>query len=597
MPFLRRKIGIAAVLTFVFGGLVTLSTGTLLYLALTSAFEGTRAALGSRLETLIFDAAQKSQAFFEPMEKNGRWLAGEIAAGRITPKNQKQFESVLAGITAISPQISGISYQYPDGGGYFYTPETQTLRKVQWPGNWQVRLNRKRADGTVWPPQHGVWVLRPSVIDGQAVGTFLAPARAPNGDIGVVAVRLDLSPLAKSLGQNADFRGYELTRFLLFNDSIVLGHPLLLTMENARWPSIKDVDDTYLKQLSTGTRYPLAIVADIPGVESFALETTSGQRIFATMTDTSRDTGGRSTIGVHFDPQAGAAEYNRLINIAAVGALLLLGSFILALLLGRRAAVPMQRLATAAQLVQDNKLEKVEQLPVGSVKEIAAASSAFNEMVAGLRERKKIRDLFGKYVPQDVASMLLSDDEAARPRNALATVFFLDIAGFSALSEKLEPAEVVTTLNAFFSDAVSLIETEGGMVTQFQGDAILAVFNAPVPRDDHAASAVRAAVSIIRTISNKVYEGHRLDCRIGINTGPLVAGAIGAKDRLSYTIYGDAVNVAARLEQMNKEFGTRILLAAATVEQVKEFDFKEIGTLPIRGRDAPVDVFTLTDPE
>ena len=163
------------------------------------------------------------------------------------------------------------------------------------------------------------------------------------------------------------------------------------------------------------------------------------------------------------------------------------------------------------------------------------------------------------------------------------------------MSEKLEPAAVVATINAFFSDAVRLIEAEGGMVTQFQGDAILAVFNAPVPRDDHAASASRAASSIVHAIAQRRYEGQQLSCRIGINTGPVVAGAIGAEDRLSYTVYGDAVNVAARLEPLNKEFGTKILLAAATVALIDDASFRKIGTVPIRGRDGHVDVFTPAD--
>jgi class 3 adenylate cyclase len=148
-------------------------------------------------------------------------------------------------------------------------------------------------------------------------------------------------------------------------------------------------------------------------------------------------------------------------------------------------------------------------------------------------------------------------------------------------------------MNAFFSDAVDIIEAEEGMVTQFQGDAILAVFNVPIPKEDHAAAAVRSAQKIFDKISKTEYEKQALNCRIGINTGPLVSGAIGAEDRLSYTVYGDAVNVAARLEQMNKEYGTSILLAEATVELVEGIEFERIGSVPIRGRETEVEVFTL----
>lgn len=591
----KRQVGIATVLTAVFGGLVAISTGGLLVLSLSSAFETTRSALASRLEALIVEASQQSHAFFKPMEANARWLAKEIAAGRIKPEERDKLSAMLAGATATVPQIAAVSYQYPDGSGLFYDAKAARLHQVNWPANWQVRLNRRREGRAPWPPPDGMWVLRPSVLDGRPSGTFIVPARTADGDIGVVAVRVDLSPLSRSLAANAEFRGYELVRFLLFNKRVVIGHPLLQTMGDVTWPTVDDVNDPYLKQLGKGKRYSLAIVSPIPSVETFALETDSGQRIFALKTEDRRRSGGELTIGVHFDPQAGAAELNRLISIAAIGAFLFIGSVLLAGFLGRRAAVPMGRLASAAHLVEDNRLDDVQALPVGPVRELAAAASAFNGMVTGLKERKKIRDLFGKYVPQDVASMLLSDEKTAQPRNAIATVFFLDIAGFSAMSEKHEPAEVVATINAFFSDAVQLIEAEGGMVTQFQGDAILAVFNVPVARGDHAAAATRAACAIVRKIAERRYQGHKLSCRIGINTGPLVAGAIGAQDRLSYTIYGDAVNVAARLEQLNKEYGTQVLLAAATAKQVEGLSFKEIGTVPIRGRDAPVVVFTPAD--
>ncbi len=595
MQIWKGSIGIATVLTLIFGGLVAVSTGALLLLSLNNAFEATRSSLGSRLETLIHDAAQQSHAFFEPMEVHARWLSQEIADGGIDPENQTRLESVLTGVVSTLPQIAAVSFQYPDGTGFFYDAQTRAMQRVVWPENWRIRLNRGEVNPQTSPRSEGIWVLRPSVMDGTPASTFIIPARTPTGDVGAVAVRVDPSPLSKSLATNATFRGYELVRFLLFNNRIVLGHPQLQNLDGVSRPSIEDLDDPYLKQLDKGERFELAIVGEIPGVETFVLQADEGERVFALMSDTSREAGGELAVGVHFDPQAGAAEFNRLISVAAIGGALLISSIMVAFFLGRRAAAPMKRLADAAQLVQNNELDRVKPLPVGSVKELAAAATAFNSMVDGLKERIKIRDLFGKYVPQDVATLLLSDDTTAEPRNTEATVLFLDIVGFSSISENLSPAAVVETMNAFFSDAVKLIEIEQGMVIQFQGDAILAVFNVPIEREDHASSAIRAALSIIETIKQQDYAGHKLECRIGINTGPLVAGAIGAHDRLSYTVYGDAVNVAARLEQMNKEFGTRILLSGSTAELVEDIPFKMIGKLPIRGRETAVDVFTLAD--
>ncbi|MGI9353345.1 MAG: adenylate/guanylate cyclase domain-containing protein [Rhizobiaceae bacterium] len=593
MPLWKRKFGITTVLTATFGGLVALSTGTLLFLSLSTALETTRNTLGSRLQYLIDEAAQKSLTYFQPMENQARWLAQEIVAGKIDPENPVGFKAVLTGAVSTLPQIAGISFQYPDGTGFFYQSSSATLQRVEWPQNWRVRLNRNEKNPQTAPPEKGVWVLRPSVLDGKPATTFIAPARTPNGDIGVVAVRVNLNPLSKLLATNAEYRGHKLVRFILFNNRVVIGHPMLPEFDEVIRPTIDDLDDPFLKQIDQGERYPLRIVGEIPHVETFALQTDQGQRIFATMTDTSRQAGGELLVGVHFDPSAAEAEVNRLLTVFIIGILLLIGSVILAFFLGRRAAAPMKQLADAAQLVQNDKLDEVTPLPVSSVKELASATSAFNGMVDGLKERVKIRDLFGKYVPQNVATLLLTDDTTAQPKNAEATVLFLDIEGFSSISEKLSPAKVVATMNAFFSEAVNLIEEEDGMVTQFQGDAILAVFNVPVPQENHAAAAVRAGLSIIDNMKQNKYAGQTLNCRIGINTGPLVAGAIGAQDRLSYTVYGDAVNVASRLEQMNKEFDTRILMTQATVDLVEDLPFEQIGTLPIRGRNAPVDVYTV----
>ncbi|MEL7430456.1 MAG: adenylate/guanylate cyclase domain-containing protein, partial [Pseudomonadota bacterium] len=302
--------------------------------------------------------------------------------------------------------------------------------------------------------------------------------------------------------------------------------------------------------------------------------------------------GGNILIGVHFSSETANVEIRRLIGVGVTGLLLLLASLIGAYLLGRWAARPIKTLAAAANLVQANKLDEVPQLEDSPVKELSSALGAFNAMVLGLKERERIRDLFGKYVPQNVANLLVADDKVAEPTNAEATVLFLDLVGFSTISESLSPAQLVETMNSFFSAAVEEIEKEQGIVTQFQGDAILAVYNVPVQRGDHADAALRTAAAILETISVNTFAGQKLDCRIGVNTGSLVAGAIGAADRLSYTVYGDAVNVASRLEQMNKENGTRILIAEETVRQGSGFDFVEVGLLKVRGRAKDVQTFT-----
>lgn len=590
----KFRFGIATVLTLAFGGLALLSTGILLFFAFGSTLEATRSVLSTRLEGVINEAEQVSMNFFEPIEEQASWLSREIVEGGLDPENAFLFSQTAKGVLASLPQVTAISYQKPDGTGSYYEAAEGKLHTVTWPQNWRVALNQSETNPQTRPPSGGVWVLRPSVLSGTPQSTFLYPVRTAEGDLGVIAFRVNVATLSDRVAEDATLGQFNLVRFILFNDRIVVAHPELKGMRDIQRPSIDDIKDPYLKKLSDSERINLALINDLDDIETFGIEHEDETRVFAVKEDSNRRSGGSVLIGVHFSAETASVEIRRLFSIGIIGLGLLFASMLGAYLLGRWAAKPIQELSEAAQLVQANKLDEVKPLPKNPVVELSSALGAFNGMVDGLRERERIRDLFGKYVPQDVADLLVEDDQIAKPTDATATVLFLDLVGFSSISEKLTPAELVDTMNSFFSEAVAIIEKEEGIVTQFQGDAILAVFNVPVERKDHANAAIRTAKAIADILDAQIFGGQKLDCRIGINTGPLVAGAIGAKDRLSYTVYGDAVNVAARLEFMNKEYGTRILIAEETVEQAEGFNFKEVGTLPVRGRKKDVKTYTLS---
>lgn len=201
--------------------------------------------------------------------------------------------------------------------------------------------------------------------------------------------------------------------------------------------------------------------------------------------------------------------------------------------------------------------------------ELGEVTARFNTMVAALRERALMKDALQRYLSHSVATELIASGGVITSRSVEATVMFTDIEGFTSLSETLSPQETVDLLNTYFSVVTSLIHEEGGTVNNFVGDALVAVFNVPVPLPDHAYAAIRAAQRIQRELRHRRFELSAgryvaLPTRIGLNTGPVCAGSIGSLQRQGYTVYGDAVNLAARIEPINKQFGTRILLAAAT---------------------------------
>jgi class 3 adenylate cyclase len=207
-------------------------------------------------------------------------------------------------------------------------------------------------------------------------------------------------------------------------------------------------------------------------------------------------------------------------------------------------------------------------------------------------ERREISEVFGKYVPKVIADALIADRGLLEPVEKTATIMFVDIAGFTKLSEAAGARRTVSVLNEFFDQAVRIISQRHGVITQFQGDAILAMFNLPVEDPRHAANALLAALGIADAVRNGTFNGERLSIRVGICTGPVIAGSVGGGGRQNYTVYGDTVNLAARLEALNKEHKTELLVDGPTVALLDGAPFRAIGALPVRGFSAPVPVYT-----
>jgi class 3 adenylate cyclase len=236
-------------------------------------------------------------------------------------------------------------------------------------------------------------------------------------------------------------------------------------------------------------------------------------------------------------------------------------------------------------------------LPVTSNEEIGKLTAQFNQMVEGLRERQRIRETFGKYMSESVASALLKQtgDGRLSGETREATLLFTDIEGFTTLSERLAPDLLIAVLNEYLEAVVEPIQRHGGVVNSFIGDGLFASFNLPLAKAGHAASAVAAALDIQRATAERRFAGDvRLITRVGINTGTVIGGTIGAGDRLGYTLLGDAVNTAARLQVLNKEHGTRILVSETTRQLAGErFSFRSIGEVAIRGRTGRLQVYAV----
>lgn len=205
--------------------------------------------------------------------------------------------------------------------------------------------------------------------------------------------------------------------------------------------------------------------------------------------------------------------------------------------------------------------------------------------------RHRVQSLFGRYVPAPILRELLDDGHLA-PQARDATLMFADIAGFTQLSEGLHPTTLVHLLNAFFSSVTEIIDQHGGVVINYLGDALLISFNAPLSKENHADSAILAALDILAMVERRQFDGKQIRLRIGIATGLIAAGTVGAGERQTYTLYGEAVNLAQRLQELNKETGTSCLISATTVKQMSSvLPLTHMGIFKIRSLHTPVDVF------
>jgi class 3 adenylate cyclase len=256
--------------------------------------------------------------------------------------------------------------------------------------------------------------------------------------------------------------------------------------------------------------------------------------------------------------------------------------------ISRALTLPIDRLDHGMGRVADGDLEV--RLPVTSDDEVGRAISGFNQMVDGLAERQYLRDTFGKYVHEAVFSEILQDQQRrgrATDRLAEATLMFTDIEGFTSLSESLPPSDVGKILNTYYATIVPIIHRHRGVVNSCIGDGLFASFNLPLPLEDHAAAALRAAIEIQRAL-----KGMRFRTRVGINTGPVIGLTIGTADWLSYTLLGDAVNVASRVEQLNKQFDSLILATESTVRTAGDgFPCTRLGETGVRGHRGEVVVY------
>ena len=294
---------------------------------------------------------------------------------------------------------------------------------------------------------------------------------------------------------------------------------------------------------------------------------------------------------------AAAHELENIILLIALAALFV--ATLAALGIAKSVSQPVQALAAHTEHVAAG--DYTRRIDLQRSDELGQLANAFNHMTAGLSERDRVRDLLGKVVSPEIATQLLQSNLELGGAEREVTILFSDLRDFTTLSEKLPPAEVLTLLNRYLDRMSAIVERHGGVIDKYIGDAIMALFGAPVTSTDpagHAMAAAREMTVALSALNDELIAEGRptLQFGVGINTAHVVAGNMGSKTRLNYTVIGDGVNLASRLESLTKDsaYAARIIVSDATRKAALQPPaLRPLGSVTVKGKLEPVQIYAL----
>lgn len=604
-----RRIPVAALMALSFGTLVFLSVGGVLALSVGANVRNTFDLLGAQ-STLLTDAMEDLLRAEMGRAENAVDGIAQLFAQGDFEIDEGAMSAALAGALSATPGTNAMlicttdlvcrgaargSDGVPAGGIRRFPAEPEKSLEVR-----AALEHRRQVDGRQWGAfvanEHGLFA------------NVSAPLKRDGTTRGWVIAAVELQKLSK-ITQELSAR-FGTHAFILDGEGTILADPRLADPQKSGvlpLTPLATFGDPVLKgygerkrQTGFSTKRGRDIeVAEIRIDEQDESASRTGENTYVAITRKITGYGERPwTIGAYFEARQIGDEIERVMESAFWGLGAMAAAVVVAILLGRRLSRPIQAIADQASRVADFDLDHVKQLPPSRVLELDEQASAFNAMLGGLRA-------FSTYVPRSLVARLVRSGETgiAEPREAIVTVMFTDIAGFTTLSEQMDAASAARLLNHHFAILCRAVDAHGGVVDKFLGDGMLAFFGAPDRLEGHAAAAVRAAATIREELENDNREGALegrppLRVRISIHTGPVIVGNIGASDRVNYTIVGDTVNVSQRLQEVGKllapDAAVSITISGETASRLDDsFKTVPMGERRLRGRDEPTKVFQL----
>ena len=600
--YIQRRGGVSLSVTLAvsISMLVLIAALTVFGIGLWSAAQNTRSLLRDKAELMVSSTINQVRNHLDPARDQVRFVERLIARGALDLTDRKQFVATMTGALSAAPQINALLYIDPAYQvlGVARSPTGPTVFTEDYRDDPRVRRgmttgrSREAAEWgePLWrdtPKETMLNIQMPLRRQGKFIGLLVAA-------VGTRQLSHYLAGLDPAVGSNV---------YVLYDRTHVLAHPNLQSAvsglsDDKPLPSLSETGDPVLAGIwRKENRYPMEIIKGTD-LEGHALDLFNERYIYL-YRNLSGYGGKPWQVGSYFRNVDVNSELLRLRWAAFTGLGLLVVAVIAAVWLGKRIARPVIELSAAASHIGKLEISETAELPGSLFRELNDQARAFNSMLRGLR-------WFEIYLPKKLVGKLIGDD-ATLPDSVEreVTVMFTDIAGFTGLSEGLPAPLIAEFLNRHFALLGAGIEDEDGTVDKFIGDSVMAFWGAPDRQPDHAERAARAARAIAIAIEadNKarLAAGEPpVRVRIGLHSGPVTVGNIGAPGRINYTIIGDAVNIAQRLEQLGKEAdetataAVTVLLSAATAERLgPEFTCDAIGGHRLRGRDAMIEDFRL----
>ncbi|MEH6475327.1 MAG: adenylate/guanylate cyclase domain-containing protein [Sneathiella sp.] len=593
----RRLFSISSVLAISFGSLVFVAVLAVLGISLYSGLTNTRELLLDKATFQMSAVHRNLTSVLDPMENRARFIADLIYEGKIDINDPDSMDDGLVASLAGSRYIIGAGFMTPDlnlkladrksrriiethqDKDFVSLDFMEKMRKNP-VGSWGALIYSPEADATLMNYQ------QPVIRNGEFLGIVIVAV-----PVSVVSDAVKTKGLGKDEG-----------RFILYGKDHVLSqegfhvNSSVVTYEGVA-PKLSEIEDPILSTIWSAPRQAFRLIKGGTNFEGHFtnIDGDYHQFIYSSLEGY---TDKPLIIGYRLPYEDAAKQFFRLVWAGVVGLAILVISILIAYFIGRKIARPIKALAVASQEISSLEFDNVAQLPPSRLKELNEASDAYNTMLRGL-------NWFENYVPKSLVRKLMQSG-AAQSETRSVTVMFTDIVGFTPLAEKMTSEQVADMLNHHFELLTQCIEAEGGTVDKFIGDAVMAFWGAPDYQTDHAARACRAAIAIKKAIEGDnelrlASSEQPIHVRIGIHTGRLVVGNIGSSGRLNYTVVGDTVNIAQRIEQLGKSLAkdypdaVLALISDAVRSEANDITaFENVGEHGVKGRDGKVKIFRLT---